>query len=105
LASGQYIIKVKSDQHLRRAISGFVTLTAGTTQQLPSVTLITGDINNDNSLNVLDYNVIIGCYSDISPATSCTASQKLAADINDDGSVNQFDYNLFLRELSVQTGD
>lgn len=105
LASGQYIVKVKTDEHLRRALPGFITLTAGSTIQLSALTLIAGDANNDNILNILDYNVLLGCYSDISPASSCTAAQKLASDFNDDGNVNQYDYNLFLRELSVQTGE
>ena len=105
LVSGNYNVKVKTDQHLRKLVPGFIVLNTGTTIQLPNLTLTTGDANNDNLLNILDYNIILGCYADISPASSCTAAQKLATDFNDDGNVNQFDYNLFLRELSVQSGE
>lgn len=105
LASGVYTIKVKSPFYLNRRISGIHTITAGTSNTLPAVTLVTGDTNNDNALNILDYNMIVGCYSDFGPPISCTASQKLATDLTDDGNVNQFDYNLFLRDLSVQNGD
>jgi hypothetical protein len=48
--------------------------------------------------------LLIGCYSDFSPAKSCTSANKLLTDLNDDGNVNQTDYNLFLREISVQNG-
>lgn len=105
LSSGSYIVRVKSPYYLKRRISGIVMINAGTQQTLPTITLVTGDINNDNSLSILDYNILIGCYSDFAPAISCTAAQKTAADVTDDGKVEQFDYNLFLRDLSVQTGD
>ena len=72
---------------------------------MPAVHLVTGDIKIDNALNILDYNILIGCYSDFAPAVSCTADLKEEADLTDDGQVNQFDYNLFLRDLSVQNGD
>lgn len=105
LTSGVYTIKIKSTYYLKRRISGIQTITAGESNLMPPVTLVTGDTNNDNALNILDYNMIAGCYSDFAPATSCTPAQKEATDITDDGNVNQFDYNLFLRDLSVQNGD
>ncbi len=105
VSSGNYIIKVKSPQYLKRRISGFLAITGGQNISLPAVTLVTGDINNDNILSILDYNILIGCYSDFGPAISCNATLKVQSDVTDDGKVDQFDYNLFLRDLSVQTGD
>lgn len=105
ITTGVYTLKVTSPFYLTKRISGIQTLTAGITNTLPQITLVTGDTNEDNALNILDYNMIIGCYSDFGPAASCTVDQKMATDITDDGSVNQFDYNLFLRDLSVQNGD
>ena len=105
LLSGIYTIKLKSPFYLNKRISGIQTIKAGETNTLPQVTLVTGDVNNDNVLNILDYNLIAGCYSDFAPPVSCTSSQKIETDITDDGNVNQFDYNLFLRDLSVQNGD
>jgi hypothetical protein len=53
-----------------------------------------GDINEDNVLNILDYNLLLNCYSDLSPQRGpCDANQKAAADLTDDGRVQQFDYN------------
>lgn len=101
---GNYTIKVHSDYHLNRLVPGIEHLVPNQINQVPSVDLVAGDANNDNQLNILDYNLMIGCYSDLAPAVSCTSDQKLVTDFNDDGSVNQFDYNLFLRELSTQPG-
>lgn len=103
-SAGIYNIKVKSPTHLRRQIPGIHTLQIGQNHVMSSVTVVAGDINNDNALNILDYNILVGCYSDLSPAASCTTSNKLLTDLNDNGEVNQFDYNLFLREITVQNG-
>jgi len=105
LTAGVYTVKVKTPQYLKKLFPGFVTVTPGQTLSLATVTFVTGDVVTDNALNILDYNVIVGCYSDFAPAISCTAQQKLDADLTDDGKVNQFDYNLFLRDLTVQNGE
>lgn len=101
--NGSYIIKVKSDQFLRSQVAGMPTTKDGVTV-LPETTLISGDVNGDNALNILDYNIILGCFSDLAPAQSCTISQQRMADLTDDGKVNQLDYNLFLREVATHTG-
>ena len=99
-ATGLYTVKVKTDQYLRALVPGIQTITAGKTNTLPLVTLIAGDINGDNVINIIDYNILIGCYSDLLPATNCSATNKVLSDLNDDGHVNMYDYNLFLRELT-----
>ncbi len=71
---------------------------------VPQISLVAGDANNDNKISILDYNMLLGCYSDFAPAANCPGSNKAQTDFTDDGSVNQFDLNLFLREVSVQTG-
>lgn len=105
IAQSQYMIKVGVTNHLLRLIPGIQTINPLQTNTLPAVSLITGDVNDDNMLNIVDYNVIINCYSDLLPPKSCNDTNKLAADINDDSFVNQVDYNLFLREIAVQGGD
>lgn len=104
LQGGLYTIKVKTDQYLRALFPGIQTLTVGQKKVLPSIALVVGDIDGNNILNILDYNILMGCYSDLLPAASCTDANKLLADIDDDGRVNQYDYNLFLRELQNQPG-
>ncbi len=106
VSSGVYTVSVKTDQTLRRTVPGIISITAGQPVTLPTISLVTGDVNNDNLLSIIDYNMLLDCFSDIAPAKNCTdATKKAATDISDDGSVNQFDYNLLLRELSVQGGD
>ncbi len=105
LPSGQYTMKIAAPQYLVKTVPGIISVTANQTTQLPITSLIAGDSNNDNKLSILDYNILIDCFSDISPAKNCAdPAKKLSADLTDDGKVNQFDYNLLLRELSVQSG-
>ena len=67
--------------------------------------MVTGDANLDNKLSILDYNILLDCYSDLLAAKNCSDQRKLQlSDFTDDGKVNEFDYNLFLRELSTQGG-
>ena len=106
LPSSVYTLKIKASHYLQKMIPGIIFTTSGTQTTLPSVSLINGDSNNDNALSILDYNMLLDCFSDLSPAKNCADSnKKLMTDLTDDGNVNQFDYNLFLRELSVQTGE
>lgn len=100
ITTGPHTVRIKADQYLRGIASGIQSLTAGQTNTLPSLTLVTGDVNNDNAINIVDYNIIVGCYSDLLPPVSCTDLNKVRADLDDDGNVNQFDYNLFIRELT-----
>lgn len=104
LTAGLHTVKVQSPNHLRRLVPGIQTISLLQNNVMPAVTLIAGDVNTDNTINILDYNFIVGCYSDLLPPVSCTETAKVASDLNDDGFVNQFDYNMFLREISVQTG-
>ncbi len=116
--SGNYYIKVQTERYLRKLMPGITQLVAGQTTQVPSARLITGDTNNDNVLNVLDYNALLDCgYGEINPLpindpnstfnkSACQVHQPAQdIDLNDDGIVDSTDYNLFLRELSVQNGD
>jgi len=105
LQDGYYTILIKEDSHLRKSIPGIIHIIPQQINTMPAVSLVAGDVNNDNVLNILDYNILLGCYSDLLPAVSCTDTNKSIADINDDGFVNQFDYNLFLREVTVQNGN
>jgi hypothetical protein len=106
IASGKYYLKVRVDKHLRKLIPSIQTINAGQNNQISSVALVAGDINRDNKLNILDYNMLLDCYSDLVEAAACTTQgKKDDTDINDDGFCNQIDYNLFIRELSTQPGE
>lgn len=106
LPAGNYNMKIWSDNYLHQSLPGIKVITSEQAKlQLPSATLVTGDTNKDNTLNILDYNLIVDCYSDFLPAVSCDPAKKLLADLTDDGNVNQSDLNLFLRDFSIQHGD
>jgi hypothetical protein len=98
--TGIYTVKIKTDQYLRGLVAGIQTISKGQTTAMSSLTLVSGDVNNDNAINIVDYNIIVGCYSDLLPPVSCNDLNEIRADLNDDGNVNQFDYNLFIRELT-----
>lgn len=100
ISSGAYTIKVKSDRYLRKLIPGIQNITSGTTYSVPSATLVVGDINNDNKLDITDYNQFLGCYNKTPVTSTCESS-----DLNDDGAVDGIDYNYFIRSLSVEEGD
>lgn len=104
--AGNYLFKIKSGQYLRKTYPGFQTLQNGTDITLPAISLTTGDTNDDNKLNILDYNIIYGCFTGnvLTQPRSCTADQKLMSDLDDNGPVNLYDFNLYIRELSVQYG-
>jgi hypothetical protein len=104
IATGVYSVKVKTTQFLNTLVPGIQSLTQGTVNQLPATVLVNGDIDGNNTLNILDYNILMGCYSDFEPAKSCTAANKSLSDLDDDGDVNQYDYNLFLREITNRAG-
>ena len=60
--------------------------------------LVAGDINNDGTIDLLDYNILISCYhANLAQINSC-----ISADLDDDGIVDEKDLNLFIRELSTQ---
>ncbi len=105
LPLGDYTVKIKEPTHLQRLVTGIRRITPQQNNIMPVVTFVAGDVNNDNKLNILDYNLLVGCYSDLLPAVSCNPEKKRLTDINDDGLVNQIDYNLLLREITVQSGN
>ena len=105
--TGKYTLKVKTEGHLRKLMTGIQTIVAGQhNTSLPAVSLVTGDIDNNNALSILDYNLLLDCYSDLTVASNCSdTKKKTSSDLNDDGPVNQIDYNLFLREIATQPGE
>jgi hypothetical protein len=106
LPTGYYTVIARIDKYLHKRLAGIVNVTAGTANTIAQFSLVAGDTDNSNRLNVLDYNRILDCFSGLSPARNCADPlKKQQTDVNDDGNVDQFDYNLFLRELSVQSGE
>ncbi len=105
IPAGIYTIQAKTDLYLGKTLPGIISIPEGVSLvTFPTITLVAGDVFVDNKLNILDYNYIIDCFSELSTPRNCTPVKKTQTDLTDDGNVNQFDYNLFLREMSVQAG-
>lgn len=105
LPAGSYSLFVKSDRYLRKRIPAFQTLHAGA-NTIPQTTLILGDINGDNKLDILDFNILSDCYNDKVKSATCLAHKEHSnADLNDDGVIDGVDYNFFISNLSNSIGD
>lgn len=99
IANGSYTVAVKFRDRVRtlpKQVPGFITLQKGSTAVAQAI-LTPGDINKDDKVNILDYNILLGCYGP--NPSSCDADSRKGSDLNDDGAVNEFDYNLLLRVL------
>ncbi len=110
LPTGDYLMTITSPGFLTKQVGQIIKVTKGTTASIPEISLITGDINNDNQISILDYSIIAECYGQKINTSSCPiqyqpSNTSPGADIlDDDGQVDGGDYNEFLRELSVQVG-
>ncbi|HUZ51028.1 MAG TPA: dockerin type I repeat-containing protein [Streptosporangiaceae bacterium] len=103
--AGAYLVKVQLDYTLRKYTPGFALISQGIGNSVADTSLTVGDINQDNQVNIADYNMLLQCYSDLSPPPGpCPSWQKTASDLNDDGYVNGIDYNIMLRIFQSQGG-
>ena len=98
--NGTYYIKVVSPFTLQKlAKPQFQTLRNDQLNVIPRFTVIQGDLNKDNVLTLVDYNLALACFQ----AKSCAT--KSAIDLNDDGVANIADYNLLLQNFWEYRGD
>ncbi|GEM_PF-6760299 len=107
LNTGTYTVKVKTDRYLRKAFPN-TQIAKGGLIVIPTASLIVGDINGDNLLDVQDYNLYVSCYKDRANTIEC-GKNKTNADLNDDGKndseTDLTDYKLLFGSLKVQKGD
>lgn len=110
LPTGLYNVKLTVPYYLRRLIPSIQTITGGATNQLLETTLIVGDINGDNVMNILDYNIYTACFGDKKSNISKPSNIScIAADLNDDGQndnkLNLSDFKLLFQSFATQKGD
>ncbi|MDP3988306.1 MAG: cellulase family glycosylhydrolase [Candidatus Levybacteria bacterium] len=102
-----YIILVKTNKYLRKRIPQGVNIASGQKNTVPQTILILGDINEDNIINILDYNFYLSCYNKKVNSASC--ADKDAVDLNDDGKTdtptNMTDFKFLFAAFSTQKGD
>lgn len=87
-------IKLKNSREKVVIVAANIPL-VGAVFNVPVINLSTGDINDDNVLDIFDYNVLITCYGNRSASNLC-GTKKAQADLNDDGNVEAVDYNVLL---------
>lgn len=97
--SGSYNIKISVPGFLSKFIPTPQSLIVNESNTFPLVSLVTGNIDNNNLLDMEDYKLLMRCFGKTNP---CSASQQQASDLNDDGVVDGVDYNLFMREIANQ---
>lgn len=105
IQSGSYRLNIKIPGFLSTTLPGFLALPLSANISIAPLHLVAGDTNNDNQLDILDYNNIVSCFGSKQTSSACTAAPDASSsntDIDDDGIVSGSDYNLFLRELSTQ---
>jgi hypothetical protein len=105
-AGGVYKVLVKSSHWLQKQTTA--TTTAGSVTGR-NVSLMNGDINGDNSVDLLDYFRLSDAYNLDSTAPgwaypAIDGSQLREADLNEDGSVDLLDY-FILSDRYNQVGD
>jgi len=104
LPVGNYTVKVKTPKYLKKLIPGIQTITKGRTAPyiIPPVTLVVGDANNDNRVNILDFNKWLGCYQGKIDEASCPS-----VDFNDNGKIrgDLVDGNLLIKSFETREGD
>lgn len=103
--TGQYIVKVRMDNSLWKRIPGIVTITAKTDNNpTVQIQLVTGDLDQNNSLTVLDYTNFVKCFKGES---TCSDSLKILADLDDDGSAKDDldDLTILQKGFAVRDGD
>lgn len=99
---GNYALTIKPNGYLSKRHT--FTATRLGNISVPSLSnniFIIGDVNNDDTINALDYGAIVDCFESKNTGFSCNAHKNKGEvpDLNNDSIVNGVDYNAFLRNF------
>lgn len=100
LVSGSYSVLVNMNNTLKKRLPGIQVITKETTNQAPSAQLVSGDIDQNNILDLFDWNALTACYNN----TGCGVDFPLS-DLNDDSLVDEIDINILSRGFAIRDGD
>ncbi len=100
--NGTYFIKILSDHMLRVIVlPTFQVLDKNRLNVLPETKLLQGDIDDDNVIDIKDYNLALVCFQN----RKCKDKDKELIDFNDDTRADVIDYNILLRNYWEAQGD
>lgn len=102
LPAQNYLVKVKFANSLRRQIKNLVGLAPSQRTDIPKLVLVTGDIDNNNILDLSDYKLFLDCFRN---QASCTTAVFEAADLNSNGQSDAVDMNILVRSFATREGD
>ena len=94
--AGTYDVAIKGAKNLRVLVSNITVSAASGT--ISDVTLPVGDANNDNSVDVLDFGILVNAYGTDSAQNN---GYDPSADFNYDGVVDVLDFGLLVNEYGV----
>ncbi|MCL5970796.1 MAG: hypothetical protein M1450_04845 [Patescibacteria group bacterium] len=121
IQTGDYALKISSPKYLRKLVGrdtnrSIQRLINGRSNPIPQTILIVGDINNDNQLDIEDWNIWNVCHNKTMdtpiPLQGISGNCNIT-DLNDDGEVdsnrgakiNMEDYKWLFNSFEMQTGD
>lgn len=110
LPAGSYTTYIKTSNSLIKRLTPTITGGTGGPINMPQVELITGDFDQTNKLDIVDYNKLLTCYGknqqgNILNIFGTNAFTCGLQDLNDDGKVDEKDVNIFLRGFAIREGD
>ncbi len=104
LTNGDYNILINGPKHLTKKFFS-IQVTNGQIIDVSTPALLTGDIEDDNIINALDFNTLInnfGCKPNVTPVgKSCSP---LSADLDFNATVDIFDYSYLVKNYN-EVGD
>ena len=105
--TGSYTVKARLNNTLWKLLPGIITITSGYALNLTDHTdTVSGDFNQDNSLDISDFNKMISCSRGLAAIIGCSAADKSLVDLNDDGVINDsIDVAILLSNFAHRTGD
>lgn len=102
IPAGKYQMVLQEEKYLDEQLltvqgEKIINITAGVAVEFAPVVMRAGDIapgdNGDNSVNIIDYNALIGCLPGAPPGVCLNRNY---ADLNDDGKVDQVDLDILM---------
>ncbi len=86
----KHFIVARKDNMIAKSV--FTVSSTNETITVPTTTLVFGDINNDNNINAIDWNINRNCWKNKVATGICASS-----DFNGDGVIDQVDFNTLMR--------